>query len=80
MPADIQSVLDGVAARRAFEHGRIPRAGDALARHRWMNVDHGLSLRASDLSVPLARFRLRPREQVHRLDIWRCQAVSLLLM
>jgi hypothetical protein len=73
-------MLGGVAARRAIEHAGMPRAGDALARHRWMDVDHGLSFRASNLSVPLARFRLRPRQQVHRLDIWRCQAVFLFLM
>lgn len=54
------SVLDGVAARRVIEHGGMPRAGDALAQHRWMDVDHGLSFRASDLSAPLSRSRPRP--------------------
>ncbi len=34
--------------------------GRALARHRWMDVDHGLSFRASDLSAPLSRSRARP--------------------
>ena len=61
MPADIYSVLDGVAARRAIEHrGNAKGWGRALARHRWMDVDHGLSFRASDLPVPLARSRPRP--------------------
>ena len=55
--------------------------GRALARHHLMDVNDLDGSRASDLSVPLGggpAFVLR--EQVHRLDIWRCQAVCLFLM
>jgi hypothetical protein len=81
MHAGIGAVLDGATARRT---GKCRGNGKGRGRAQrgtaeWMSMI-SMSDRASDLPVPLARSRLRPREQVHRFDIWRCQAASLFLL